>query len=172
MIRLIDSAATLDATQELLTLGVCNILGSFISSMPTSGAITRSAVSQTSGIRTPFAGIYTATISLLALSILTPYFYFIPQATLASILIVASMFTVVEEIFFFCFFALIQLSPFRPDRLQPSVVFVAQCQERLLVLASVLSHMSGVWYREWSRRRCCTERIAIVVSVGSTRNGS
>lgn len=79
----------------MLTLGVCNIVGSFVSSMPTCGAITRSALSQASGVRTPFAGIYSAVMSLLALSVLTPYFYFIPQATLASILIVASAFTVV-----------------------------------------------------------------------------
>ena len=45
------------------TLGFCNILGSFVSSMPTTGAFTRSAVSSASGIQTPMAGLYTGEIT-------------------------------------------------------------------------------------------------------------
>lgn len=48
----------MDATQEMITLGLCNIFGSFVQSMPTCGAFTRSAVANASGIRTPMAGIY------------------------------------------------------------------------------------------------------------------
>lgn len=88
------SGATLDATQEMFTLGICNLLGSCVSSMPTCGALTRSAVSYASGVRTPFAGFYSAIMTMLALSLLTPYFYFIPQATLAAILIIAAMYMV------------------------------------------------------------------------------
>ncbi|XP_023723643.1 sodium-independent sulfate anion transporter isoform X4 [Cryptotermes secundus] len=47
-----------DATQEMLTLGVCNIFGSCVCSMPTCGAFTRSAVSSASGARTPMVGLY------------------------------------------------------------------------------------------------------------------
>ncbi|KAG8228714.1 hypothetical protein J437_LFUL009396 [Ladona fulva] len=47
------------ATQEMITLGLCNLAGSFMGSMPTSGAFTRSAVSTASGVRTPLAGLYT-----------------------------------------------------------------------------------------------------------------
>lgn len=50
--------APVEATQEMLTLGVCNIAGSFFSSMPTCGAFTRSAVSNASGVQTPMAGLY------------------------------------------------------------------------------------------------------------------
>ncbi|XP_037025075.1 sodium-independent sulfate anion transporter-like isoform X1 [Bradysia coprophila] len=89
-----SSAATLDATQEMLTLGICNVIGSFVGSMPTCGAITRTAISQASGVRTPLAGIYTSIMTLLALSVLTPYFYFIPQVSLAAILIVACIFAI------------------------------------------------------------------------------
>lgn len=84
----------MDATQEMLTLGVCNLLGSCFKSMPTCGAFTRSAVSQASGVKTPFAGLYSAALTILALSLLTPYFYFIPTATLASVLVIAVMFMV------------------------------------------------------------------------------
>lgn len=48
----------MDASQEMLTLAVCNVLGSCVSSMPTCGAFTRSAVSSASGVRTPLSGLY------------------------------------------------------------------------------------------------------------------
>lgn len=78
----------------MFTLGLCNLAGSFFSAMPTSGAFTRSAVSEASGVRTPMAGLYTGAIVLLALSILTPYFRYIPKSTLAAVLIVAVIFMV------------------------------------------------------------------------------
>lgn len=84
----------LDATQEMLALGLCNVFGAFFKSMPTCGAFTRSAVSQASGVRTPLSGLYTGIIILLALSLLTPFFSFIPRATLASILCCAVAFMV------------------------------------------------------------------------------
>ncbi|KAH8311895.1 hypothetical protein KR044_008516, partial [Drosophila immigrans] len=84
----------LDASQEMLTLGLCNLAGSFFSAMPTCGAFTRSAVSQASGVRTPMAGFYTGLIVLSALSILTPYFEFIPKASLAAVLIAAVVFMI------------------------------------------------------------------------------
>lgn len=52
----------MDASHEMRTLGVCNILGSFVSSMPTCGAFTRSAVSNASGVQTPMAGLYSGNI--------------------------------------------------------------------------------------------------------------
>ncbi|XP_046406377.1 sodium-independent sulfate anion transporter-like isoform X1 [Ischnura elegans] len=86
------NGGTLHATQEMLTLGLCNIAGSFVSSMPTCGAFTRSAVSSASGVRTLLAGLYTGTLIMLALGFLTPYFYYIPRATLSAVLICAVMF--------------------------------------------------------------------------------
>lgn len=87
-----------DATQEMITLGLCNIFGSFVQSMPTCGAFTRSAVANASGIRTPMAGIYAGTIILLALTFLTPYFYYVPKATLSAVLISAVLFMIDYEI--------------------------------------------------------------------------
>jgi len=49
----------LDATQEMLTLGLCNVIGSFFQSMPVTGSFSRSAVNNASGVRTPLGGIYT-----------------------------------------------------------------------------------------------------------------
>ncbi|CAD1473052.1 unnamed protein product [Heterotrigona itama] len=86
--------SSVNATQEMLTLGLCNIFGSFVSSMPAAGAFTRSAVISASGVRTPMAGIYVGTMTLLALSFLTPYFYYIPRSTLAAVLISAVIFII------------------------------------------------------------------------------
>uniref|UniRef100_A0A182WS97 STAS domain-containing protein n=1 Tax=Anopheles quadriannulatus TaxID=34691 RepID=A0A182WS97_ANOQN len=83
------SDGVVDATQELFALGLCNVIGSCFRAMPTTGAFTRSAVSHASGVRTPLAGLYSALLALLALGVLTPYFYYIPRATLAAVLIAA-----------------------------------------------------------------------------------
>lgn len=53
------SGQGVDATQELFTLSLCNILGSFASSMPITGSFSRSAVNHASGVKTPLGGIYT-----------------------------------------------------------------------------------------------------------------
>lgn len=73
------SGNQVDATQELITLGICNVLGSCASSMPVTGSFSRSAVNHASGVKTPMGGLYTAILILPALTLLTPYFYFIPK---------------------------------------------------------------------------------------------
>lgn len=86
--------ASVNATQEMLALGLSNILGSFVSALPSAGAFTRSAVSSASGVQTPMAGLYSGTMALLALSFLTSYFYYIPRATLSAVLISAVLFMI------------------------------------------------------------------------------
>lgn len=49
----------IDATQEMIAIGMCNILSSFVSSMPVSGALSRGAVNHASGVETTFGGVYT-----------------------------------------------------------------------------------------------------------------
>lgn len=49
----------MDATQELFTLSIANILGSFVSAMPITGSFSRSAVNHASGVATQFGSIYT-----------------------------------------------------------------------------------------------------------------
>ncbi|XP_064071938.1 sodium-independent sulfate anion transporter-like [Vanessa tameamea] len=80
---------TLDATQEIVSLGACNIIGAFFRSFPVNGSFTRSAVSDASGVKTPAAGFYTGIIVLLTLGLLTPYFYFIPRAALSAVIMCA-----------------------------------------------------------------------------------
>ncbi|EFX78814.1 hypothetical protein DAPPUDRAFT_245670 [Daphnia pulex] len=84
----------IDASQEMIAIGTSNILGSFASSYPITGSFSRTAVNAASGVRTPFNGIYTAVLVLLAISVLTPYFFFIPKSCLAAVIICAVIFMV------------------------------------------------------------------------------
>ena len=78
-----------DASQELLALGAANIGGAFFQAFPTMGGFARSAVNDQSGAKTGLAGIISASVVILTLLFLTEYFYFLPKAVLASIIIVA-----------------------------------------------------------------------------------
>lgn len=79
----------LDSTQEMIAIGMSNLMGSFFSAFPVSGSFSRSAVNHSSGVRTPLAGVVTGSLVLLALATLAPYFELIPQTSLSSIIIAA-----------------------------------------------------------------------------------
>ncbi|XP_057666058.1 sodium-independent sulfate anion transporter [Diorhabda carinulata] len=84
----------IDATQEFIAIGICNIANSFVQAFPSTGSLSRSAVNNNSGVRTPLGGLYTGILVILALFFFTPYFYYIPKATLAGIIIAAVIFMV------------------------------------------------------------------------------
>ena len=50
---------TVDATQELIAIGTANIANSFIQGYPGTGALSRGAVNNASGVRTPMGSLYT-----------------------------------------------------------------------------------------------------------------
>lgn len=84
----------MDASQELIAIGIANIANSFVQSFPSTGALSRGAVNNASGVRTPLSNIYSSSLVILALIFFTPYFFFIPKSTLAAIIIAAVMFMV------------------------------------------------------------------------------
>jgi sodium-independent sulfate anion transporter 11 len=90
--------AGIDATKELIALSLSNILGSLFSSIPVTGSFSRSAVNHASGVKTPLGGIYTGILVILALSVLTPYFQYIPRAGLSSVIISAVIFMIEYEV--------------------------------------------------------------------------
>lgn len=83
-----------DATQELIAIGLANIANSFVQAFPGAGALARSAVNNSSGVKTPMGGLYTGLLVILALLFFTPYFYYIPKSSLAAIIIAAVIFMV------------------------------------------------------------------------------
>ncbi len=78
-----------DANSELIALGLANIGAGFSNAMPVTGGLSRSIVNFDAGAATPAAGALTAVGIALALLLLTPLMYFLPNATLAAIIIVA-----------------------------------------------------------------------------------
>ncbi|CAH2086824.1 unnamed protein product [Euphydryas editha] len=88
-----------NATQEMIALGLCNIIGSFALSMPVTGSFTRTALNNASGVQTPAGGIFTGILILLALSLLTSTFYYIPRASLAGLIITAMFYMIDYKIF-------------------------------------------------------------------------
>jgi len=75
--------------QELIALGIANIGGSFFQAFPTTGGLSRTAVNSQSGAKTGMASIFSAALIALTLLFLTPLFYYLPKAILASVIMVA-----------------------------------------------------------------------------------
>uniref|UniRef100_A0A2A4IZ56 STAS domain-containing protein n=1 Tax=Heliothis virescens TaxID=7102 RepID=A0A2A4IZ56_HELVI len=88
-----------DATQEMVALGVCNMASALVHSMPVSGALSRGAVNHASGVATTAGGLYTGALVLLSLQYFTPYFYYIPKASLAAVIIAAVVFMMELHVF-------------------------------------------------------------------------
>ena len=78
-----------DANQELIALGAANIGASFTGGYPVTGGFSRSLVNFTAGAVTPMASIITAGLIALTVLLFTPLLYFLPQAALAAIIVVA-----------------------------------------------------------------------------------
>ncbi|KAK9737144.1 Sulfate permease family [Popillia japonica] len=79
----------LDGSQEMLALGICNIIGSCVGAMPVSGSFSRSAINQSSGVRSPVSGIYTGLIIVSSFIFLMPVFSYIPKAAISSVTVCA-----------------------------------------------------------------------------------
>ena len=78
---------SLEAGQELLALGVSNVVGALFSAYPVTGSFSRCAVNNATGAQTQFAGLVTALVMLCTLLWLTPLFNFLPDFVLAAIVI-------------------------------------------------------------------------------------
>jgi len=75
--------------QELIAIGLGNVLGSFFKSYPATASFSRSAVNQDAGAKTGFAAFFSVGIVASVLLFLTPMFYYLPKAVLAAIIIVS-----------------------------------------------------------------------------------
>ncbi len=75
--------------QELWAMGLANIFGSFFKAFPVTGGFSRTAVNNQAGARTGLASMLSGIIVVLTLLFLTDYFYYLPNAVLAAIIMVA-----------------------------------------------------------------------------------
>lgn len=77
------------SNQELIALGLGNIVGSLFKAYPTTSSFSRSAINQESGAKTGMAALISVVMVIITLLFLTPLFYFLPKTVLAAIIIVA-----------------------------------------------------------------------------------
>lgn len=78
-----------DANQELIALGTANLSAAFFQGYPITGGFSRTAVNDQAGAKTGMASIFSAILIVLTLLFLTPLFYYLPNAVLAAVVIVA-----------------------------------------------------------------------------------
>lgn len=77
----------INPSQELVAIGITNILGPFLGGYPATGSFSRTAIKSKAGVRTPLAGLITAIVVLLAIYALPAVFRWIPNAALAAVII-------------------------------------------------------------------------------------
>ena len=80
---------SLSADRELIGQGMSNIVGSMFQSYPVSGSFSRSAVNINAGAVTGFSSVVTVLAVAVTLLLLTPLLFYLPQATLAAVIMMA-----------------------------------------------------------------------------------
>lgn len=81
----------IQANRELAALGLSNLSSSISQGYVVSGSLGRSALNATAGAKTPLAAIVSASCILLIALFFTPLFHYLPNVTLAAILVVSSL---------------------------------------------------------------------------------
>ena len=75
--------------KELVALGMMNMVGAMFKSYPTKASFSRSAVNDEAGSKTALAGLFSVMVIVIVLLFLTSYFYYLPKAVLAAIIMVS-----------------------------------------------------------------------------------
>lgn len=149
-----------DANQEFIALGGANVAAAFTGGYPITGGLSRSVVNFSAGANTPLASIITAAILALTVLFLTPLFYFLPQTSLAAIIVVA-----VGNLLDFA--TLKRLWNYdKADAIAWLAAFVAvllTSVEKGIILGAVISLVLHLW-------RTSKPHIAIVGRVGDTEH--
>lgn len=79
----------ISANKELLGLGLAKIAGSFFQAFPNTGSFTRSAINEQAGAKSGLSSITASIFIALTLLFFTTYFFYLPKAILAAIVIAA-----------------------------------------------------------------------------------
>ncbi|KGK90043.1 sulfate permease [Desulfosporosinus sp. HMP52] len=80
----------IDPNQEFIGQGIANLVGSFFSSIAGSGSFTRSAITHQNGGKTRLTGVLVGLIILIVLFFFAPYARYIPNASLAGVIMVVA----------------------------------------------------------------------------------
>ncbi len=79
----------IDTNRELIGLGAANVAAGLSSGMVVNGSLSKTAVNGSAGARTQLSGLVVALLTVLTLLFLTGLFQYLPEATLAAVVIVA-----------------------------------------------------------------------------------
>jgi len=79
------------SNQELVAVGMGNVLGGFFGAMPSGGGTTQTAVNSVAGARSQLSGIVLAGVALATMLFLAPLIANMPHATLAAVVIYYSI---------------------------------------------------------------------------------
>lgn len=90
----------IDAPQEMLACGLCNIVCGLFSGYITGASVSRSIVQEGAGGKTQFASLIAAFLVLLVIMVLGPYFFYLPKCVLSAIIVInlRSMFLKILDI--------------------------------------------------------------------------
>ncbi len=80
----------LDGNQEFIGQGLANIVGSFFSSMPSSGSFNRSGVNAEAGARTPLSAVFASVFLVVILVFVSPLAKWLPLAVVSALLFVVA----------------------------------------------------------------------------------
>jgi SulP family sulfate permease len=75
--------------QELIALGLSNMVGSLFKAYPSTSSFSRSAINSESGGKTGMSALISVIMVVITLLYLTPLFYYLPKTILAAIIIVS-----------------------------------------------------------------------------------
>lgn len=85
------TGSSVNLNQNMLSMGISNIVSAISSGMPVSGSLTRSMLNWSSGAATPLSSIFSGTMIVLGILVLGPLVQFIPKASLATIVIIVGL---------------------------------------------------------------------------------
>ena len=81
------SGQRVDPNQDMLSLGVANLACAYLSGMPASGSLTRSALNHNSGAATPMASVFNGLLCLIGALLLMPLVGHMPRSSLAVLIV-------------------------------------------------------------------------------------
>ena len=73
--------------QELIAIGLANVVGSFFQTYPATGGFSRTAINEQAGAKTSISSLISALVIGITLLFFTDLFYYLPKPVLAAIII-------------------------------------------------------------------------------------
>ncbi|KAE8216729.1 hypothetical protein CF327_g175 [Tilletia walkeri] len=142
----------INPNQELMAIGVTNLVGPTFGAYAATGSFSRTAIKAKSGVRTPLAGWVTGIVVIIAIYALTGTFYWIPNAALSAVIIhavgdliaspkAAYQFWLVQPLEFFIFLAGVLVTIFASIDIGIYVTIASS----LALLLVRLAHPRGRW---------------------------